>query len=240
MTSRFTSPSDGAHSLGHLLSRPAGVPQPDGGRPPVRGRRQRLALAAGRRDGRLFVPSGYDASVPAPLLLLLHGAGADSADLLPVFQPEAERTGCIVVAPDSRGATWDALLRGYGPDVAFIDRTLAHVFQRFAVDAAHVAIAGFSDGASYALSLGVANGELLRHVLAFSPGFVVPAAQRGAPRLFVAHGTRDDVLPIDACSRRIVPALRRAGYDVHYTEFDGYHSVPQPVVREAVEWMLGG
>ncbi len=31
---------------------------------------------------------------------------------------------------------------------------------------------GFSDGASYALSLGVPNGDLFTHIVAFSPGFM--------------------------------------------------------------------
>src|SRR5215208_646134 len=210
---------DRSHALGHLLSRPTATPAGDA-RPLVRGRRQRLGLG-GRRDGFLFVPTGYDPAVPAPLVLLLHGAGADAADLLPVFQPAAERAGCVVAAVDSRGVTWDSLTRGFGPDVEFVDRARAWTFERCAVDATRVAVAGFSDGASYALSLGITNGELLTHIMAFSPGFVAPAAQHGAPRLFVAHGRHDDVLPIDPCSRRIVPALRRAGYDVCYREFDG-------------------
>jgi predicted esterase len=52
----------------------------------------------------------------------------------------------------------------------------------------------------------------------------------------VAHGTRDAVLPIAACSRRLVPALERGGYDVTYREFDGPHTVPPDVAREALAW----
>ena len=98
--------------------------------------------------------------------------------------------------------------------------------------------AGFSDGASYALSLGLTNGDLFTHVLAFSPGFMAPRKRRGKPRLFLSHGTRDRVLPIDPCSRRIVPQVRRAGYDVTYREFDGPHTVPDEIAREAVDWFL--
>ena len=45
--------------------------------------------------------------------------------------------------------------------------------------------------ASYALSLGIANGNLFSHVLAFSLGFLAPASQTGSPRIFVSHGTQD-------------------------------------------------
>ncbi len=98
---------------------------------------------------------------------------------------------------------------------------------------------GFSDGASYALSLGLLNGDLLTHVIAFSPGFVLAERRRGRPRCFLSHGVHDEVLPIDPCSRRIVRELRGADYDVRYTEFDGGHSVPPAIARAAVDWLLG-
>jgi phospholipase/carboxylesterase len=47
------------------------------------------------------------------------------------------------------------------------------------------------------------------------------------------------VLPIDACSRKIVPRLRRAGYDVAYHEFDGGHAYPPEIVRQARRWFTG-
>ncbi len=50
------------------------------------------------------------------------------------------------------------------------------------------------------------------------------------------NGTRDEALPIDVCSRRIVPRLEQAGYDVTYREFNGPHTVPPQIAREAVGW----
>jgi predicted esterase len=99
-----------------------------------------------------------------------------------------------------------------------------------------VAMGGYSDGASYALSLGIANGDLFTHVLAFSPGFMAPPAQVGSPRIFVSHGTHDRWLPIQRCSRRIVPQLERAGYEVRYQEFSGGHVVPPEIEHEATVW----
>ncbi|WP_207955710.1 alpha/beta hydrolase [Rubrobacter marinus] len=125
----------------------------------------------------------------------------------------------------------------YGPDAAALDVALEKVFSSHAVDPARVAVGGYSDGASYALSLGLSNGDLFTRVLAFSPGFVAPASRVGSPRFFVSHGTRDGWLPIDMCSRRIVPDLERAGYEVRYREFEGGHVVPPGIGREAVEWL---
>ncbi len=191
----------------------------------------------GTRDSYLYVPSTYRPETPAPLVLILHGAGGHAHDGLALLRDLADATGMILLAPASREPTWDILVsRRYGPDVTVIARALEWTFSRYAIDPTCMAVGGFSDGASYALSLGITNGDLFTHVLAFSPGFMAPATQRGSPRIFVSHGTRDRVLPIDRTSRRVVPRLERDGYEVVYREFDGPHAVPKPVTREALEW----
>ena len=192
----------------------------------------------GARDGLLHVPAGYRADRPAPLVVMLHGAGGVARHGLDPFVPFADEAGLILLAPDSRRQTWDVIRGGYGPDIAFINRALTQTFGRYAVDPARVAAEGFSDGASYALSIGITNGNLFTHVIAFSPGFLAPAGQEGAPRLFISHGIHDQVLPIEVCSRRIVPSVRDAGYDVLYREFDGPHVVPPEIAREALDWFL--
>jgi phospholipase/carboxylesterase len=188
------------------------------------------------RDGLLYVPAGYGEIAPAPLALTLHGAGGSARSGISHFLHLADTAGVVLLAPESRGRTWDVLVGGYGPDVEFIDRTLEWAFDRLALDTRRLAITGFSDGASYSLSLGLTNGDLFTHVIAFSPGFMVPASRRGKPPVFVSHGTHDRVLPIERCSRRIVPQLDRAGYQVRYREFDGPHAVPESIAREALRW----
>jgi len=196
---------------------------------------QPLGLGDGR-DGLLYVPTGYRADRSAPLVLMLHGAGGSAERGIAPLRDLADAAGTILLAVDSRGQSWDVIRGGYGPDVAFIDRALMQTFARYAVDPARLAIEGFSDGASYALSLGITNGDLFTHVLAFSPGFCWPGAEIGTPRFFVSHGTSDTVLPIDACSRKIVPRVQRAGYDVRYREFDGGHTVPPEIAQESLGW----
>jgi phospholipase/carboxylesterase len=190
----------------------------------------------GARDSYLFVPARATAGERMPLVLLLHGAGGHAHDGLRVLMHLAEENGLILVAPASRASTWDIIARRrYGPDLALADAALAHVFERHAVDPSRLAVGGFSDGASYALSLGLNNGDLFTHVLAFSPGFVGPGTRRGKPRVFISHGVRDPVLPIDPCSRSIVRGLRAQGYPVEYEEFDGEHEIPPQAARAAVD-----
>jgi phospholipase/carboxylesterase len=195
-----------------------------------------LGLGSGGRDGVIQMPSALP-NGQVPLLLFLHGATQSGAGSLRRISAAADQAGVAVLAPDSRGTTWDAIRGGFGDDVAFLNRALDQVFAHLPVDPARVAVGGFSDGASYALSLGLANGDLFPRVVAFSPGFVIPAETHGRPRFFVSHGTSDQILPIDQCSRVIVPRLRTRGYDVTFREFDGRHEVPPDVAVDGLRWM---
>lgn len=199
---------------------------------------QPLALAS-PRDGFLYVPSTYQPANPLPLIIMLHGAGGTARGSLSYFLPALEHAGVLLLLPDSRQTTWDIIAEGhYGPDVAFLDSALAQTFSRYAIDQAHIAISGFSDGASYALSLGLTNGNLFTHILAFSPGFMSPSHLCGHPHIYIAHGIHDTVLPINRCSRRIVPLLKQDHYDIHYHEFVGPHTVPTTVVKDAWNWFM--
>jgi phospholipase/carboxylesterase len=192
----------------------------------------------GSRDAILHVPAASAAAAtPLPLLVLLHGAGGSGQRMLQRLGGAVEAAAVAVLAPDSRGPTWDAIRGGFGPDVAFLSRALERVFDTVAVDSARVTVGGFSDGATYALSLGLVNGDLFPRIVAFSPGFVVEGAPHGKPRVFISHGTSDPILPIDQCSRMIVPALKQHGYDVTFREFTGGHEVPAAIAAEAMAWI---
>ena len=187
------------------------------------------------RDAILQLPAGA-ASGPLPLLVLLHGANGSGQGVLRRLGSAADEAGVAVLAPDSRDATWDAIRDAFGRDVTFLDRALRRAFELVSVDPARIAVGGFSDGATYALSLGLINGDLFRRIVAFSPGFIVDGTPNGRPRFFISHGTADPILPIDHCSRVIVPRLQRLGYDVTFREFNGRHEVPPPIAAEGMRW----
>jgi phospholipase/carboxylesterase len=199
------------------------------------------ALGLGEaRDGLVYVPR-QTADAPLALLVLLHGAGGSArrvATRSEAFQL-AEAFGVLVIVPESRGVTWDVVRGTLGPDVEFIDTALRRVFERARIDPARIALGGISDGASYALSVGLGNGDLFSHVIAFSPGFINVRRAVGNPAIFISHGTNDNILPIETTSRRFVPRLKEGGYDVHYREFTGGHMVPPDVAREAFTWFRG-
>lgn len=195
-----------------------------------------LGLRRGR-DGVLYLPPQYSPDAPIPLVLLLHGAGGSGSRVAQRFKTYADELGIAFVAPDSTAETWDRNDR-LASDVAFIDRALAIAFSRVNTTPERLRIGGFSDGASYSLSVGLTNGDLFPRILALSPGFCGPAEARGKPQLYFTHGTRDDILPIEITSRRIVPMLRAAGYSVQLQEFDGGHETPPEITRPAFEWLI--
>lgn len=188
------------------------------------------------RDGMLILPTGYLQNTPTTLMLLLHGASGRGSGIATAFKPLAEAANVAILAPDSRGRTWDLILGGFGPDVTFLDDALEWAFAHVNVDPARLTIAGFSDGGSYSLAIGLTNGTLFRRVIAFSPGFLHAQTIAGKPPVYITHGKTDSVLPIDSTSRVIVPTLEQAGYTVDYHEFDGGHVVDQTLAEQALEW----
>ena len=202
---------------------------------------RRIASAA------LYVPDGISADRPAPFILLLHGAGDRGENMIRRFRDEADKRGIILLAPDSEGRTWDVMVSlgdrpgqppRYGDDPARIDAALKEVFARYNIDPRKVAIAGFSDGAGYALSLGAENGPLFRSIMAFSAGVLMPFSPEARPRVFISHGTKDRIIPISSPKNDIIPALRGAGFDVEFHEFDGGHEIPPAIMKQALDWFL--
>jgi predicted esterase len=192
-----------------------------------------------KRDGLLYIPKGYEESTPSPIAVMLHGAGGDAEHGMSLLKHLADAANLILLAPMSRGQSWDIISYDqFGPDIAFINQALAETLERFNIDTSRIAIGGFSDGASYALSVGLTNGDLFSHIIAFSPGFFYTVGTNGKPRVFISHGTSDNVLPIDHCSRRITARLQKQQYDLIYQEFKGPHIIPSDISDNAMKWFL--
>jgi phospholipase/carboxylesterase len=198
-------------------------------------------LASTGAAALLYVPASYRPERPAPLVILLHGATQEPGlwmqpELLSVF----DSAGVIVLAPQSSEMTWDAVRGNFGPDVRRIDAALAATFSLCNIDPARIALGGFSDGASYALSLGRRNAARFAAIIALSPGFMTKGHDARKPPIYVAHGDRDRILPIQQTSRLLVRELERDGYRVTFKEFSGGHGIQPPILREALDWFVRG
>jgi len=224
---------------GRLTARPAASGKPLGGPTPLGmmtvGRQTSLGLDRDR-DAILQLPKSSTTG-PLPLLIFLHGATQTAEDMFWYLDSAPDETGVAILAPNARETTWDAITGGFGPDIQFLNAALQRVFDMVAIDPARIAIGGFSDGATYAISLGLINGDLFKRVAAFSAGFVIDGAVQGKPSFYLSHGTDDQILPIDRCGRRIAADLKSRGYEVTFREFAGRHEIPKDVMLEGLRWV---
>jgi phospholipase/carboxylesterase len=201
--------------------------------------RHPLNLGSGSRDGFLFIPDAGSTTASIPLIVLLHGASGSAANWNGLLAT-ADALDFAILAPDSRAQTWDYRTGGFGPDIRFIEDALAFAIDRVNIDPARMALGGFSDGATYGLSIGLNNGDLFKRLIGFSPSVPLELEARGKPPIFIAHGTFDNVLPVEDTRDITVPRLRGDGYVVKYEEFAGGHTVVTTVAQHAFDWWLLG
>lgn len=205
---------------------------------PLPAGRHHLGIAE-TRDAILYVPATLPSEGAVPLLVMFHGANGFPEKVLPFLEAHAEREGFLLLAPHSLLPTWDIVIGGHGPDLERLEQALAKVSSHFTLNPKRFAFAGFSDGASYALSLAITNGDIVSHVMVFSGGFMSVFMQEGAPQVFIAHGLQDEQLPIESAGRAKAKKLMDAGYDVKYVEFEGLHIISPPVVQQAMDFFCG-
>jgi phospholipase/carboxylesterase len=204
-------------------------------------------------QGRLFaLPDDAVGYIPAsagplpPLLVLLHGAGRERLLMTQHFEAQADKRGIVLLAPTSRGVTWDSVLDAEEPlsvdsplanrqshrftetrDARRVEAAIAALGKIVPVDRARTVLAGFSDGATFALAMGMARAHPFAAVIAWSPGIAIATAepQRGR-KVYVSHGRADPILNFATTCGEIVPLLQSEGADVTFLPFEGGHDAP--------------
>jgi len=199
----------------------------------------------GDRDGILYIPNSYDSTKAMPLLVFLHGAGGSISNYKKIYN-DAENFGTIVLLIDSRERTWDIIFNRvekkwgkFDSDAKFLERAMRYTFNHCLIDSKKIALAGFSDGASYALSLGVLNGELFTHIIAVAPGFVKHFDSFiKKPKIYITHGREDKMLSMSLSKKHIVPYLETKNYDITYVEHDKGHLLNAEIIGKFFDWFL--
>lgn len=204
---------------------------------PLPAGRHGLRLPEGR-EAVLIVPEGLDTRSPVSLLVLCHGAGGEADKVLPFFEHWAQTRRFLLLAPQSMFPTWDIVIAGHGPDLERLGTALQQVTASFRLDPTRLALAGFSDGGSYALAVGLTNGDLFSHVIAMSAGFMDTFVRHGAPKVLIAHGRSDSQLPFDVSARKHAIKLLKEGVDLTLLPFDGDHVIVAEVAARAVEFFM--
>jgi len=194
-----------------------------------------------------------------PLLVLLHGVGADERDLLPLADGLDPRLLCLSVrAPHEatgNGYAWFAIDWRTSPpayDLAQAEESRAalcdlvpRLVARHGTDPARTFLLGFSQGAAMALAVALTRPELVRGVVIHSGRLVADLAARIAPpealaglEALVLHGVEDDVLPVER-GREIRDLLApRLGPRLVYREHaDAGHFVTKASLADAAAWL---
>jgi phospholipase/carboxylesterase len=181
----------------------------------------------------------------------MHGAGGNATSMLQRFIAEADRRGIVLLSLKSRRYSWDAVMafanpvgtlgvrppRAYEDDPPRIEAALNALIDRVAIDPERIGLAGFSDGASYALAIGAANPQIFHFVIAFSPGLNLARRDSRCPglRVFISHGLEDPVLPYSVAHGEISERIRALGASLTFRTFSGVHEIPQDVASEALD-----
>lgn len=196
------------------------------------------------------------ASTP-PLLLLLHGYGANETDLFSVAPYLDERFQVVSCrAPITLGRMSHAWFKlGFTPQGITIDaaevetsrqalqRFIPEVVAAYQCDPAAVYLAGFSQGAMMGLAVALTTAGIAAGVVAMS-GRLLPQtlaqitdkeALLGLP-IFVAHGTRDNVVPIQH-GRETRTLLTQLPVDLTYREYEMGHEVSLDSLRDTTRWL---
>ena len=226
----------------------------------------RLEVVVAARNARLvpigakavaYIPATIDAH--PPLLVLLHGAGRRWDRMIERLAPEADQRGLVLLAPISRGLTWDIVSRAEEPpsvssplanrmalrfstseDAQRIEAAIDQLNSLVPIDRARTALAGFSDGATFALAMGMSRSHPFSAIIAWSPGIAISTAAPAAGRkVYVSHGREDPVLSFSTDCAQIVPLLQSERALVTFQPFHGGHEIPQSVTGAFLDAVFG-
>lgn len=192
----------------------------------------------------LLTPPAIDPERRYPLITVLHGAGRQDELLCRGYRNEAAARDALILIPRSTDTTWDLLTGSDGPDLDFLSHLYDGIYQRLPIDPARQALIGYSDGASYALAIGLSNPRTFAAVMGWAAGFVaidtnVMGPDDPKPRVLLEHGTHDTVFPYEQVCVPNVELLRRLGYAVDLRTDEGGVHWPSPAFQTtALDWFL--
>ena len=202
----------------------------------------------------LSVPSGKPDSEAMPLVIVMHGRGADANDLSDVAPMIDGPGGYRFVFPNAArpfeaypgttmGFSWfdgwppegDSIVQSRKSVLALIDQLLARY-----PSGGKVVLAGFSQGGLMAIDVGFRTSQPLAGIVVMSgaihEGDLPDLKGRPTQRILLLHGNDDDVIPVLA-AQRTRHLLETNGVHPEYHEFAmGHHVTPESL--EAVKNFL--
>jgi phospholipase/carboxylesterase len=187
-----------------------------------------------------------------PLLLLLHGRGADEHDLLGLAPHLDERLRVVSARAPFQfewgpGYAWYDIEEVGKPDAykfpasrEKIGALIDELQKKFPVSGEKIFLLGFSMGAVMSFDAALSFPEKVRGVIAHS-GYIAEGVEyrwedSKDVEFFVAHGNADPVIPVDF-GRRADELLARRGMQYTYKEYGFGHQIGEESLRECVHWL---
>ena len=195
------------------------------------------------KEPLVIVPKDYDKTVPAPVLIVLHDRGGNSAEFLSIWKEAAQEAGVILVAPitvtevKGGGFSW-----GESPDAAheaayLVMQALTHVSEDYNVNPRRYLLGGLGQGASMALITAYRYAHKIHGVIAvnalYDPSEASPPNPlRSLPtKYFLMVGAEDKEALKD--NRQIVEDYQAVQLDVELRVYQGVgHGFPPNVTAE--------
>jgi phospholipase/carboxylesterase len=192
----------------------------------------------------LYVPEAWDGQASMPLVVALHGGSGHGRDFLWSWLREARGRNVLVLSPTAQDRTW-SIMGGADVDGDRLREMIESVAARYPVDRARVLLTGMSDGATYALLLGLRSGPPFTH-LAPACGVLHPLLFAGGLEraqdfpIYLIHGALDWMFPVYT-ARMGRDALLAAGARLVYREIEDLsHTYPRDENPRILEWLIEG
>jgi phospholipase/carboxylesterase len=199
-------------------------------------------IEQGRARAVLLTPSEIDPARRYPLFTVFHGAGRQDEMLVKACRDQPDLRQAFFLVPRSVDPTWDLIVGGERNDLDFLEYAYDLIYRRYPIDVSRQVAIGYSDGASYALSVCLSNPRIFESALCWAAGFV--AIDRTSwkpddpkPRFYLEYGTHDELFPFEQIAVPMRDNLRSAGYEVEFSVDQGGRHWPSGSFQgEALDW----
>ncbi len=207
-----------------------------------------VRLEHGASSAILLTPDEIDPGRRYPLFTVLHGAGRQDEALAVGYRREPARCQAFFLIPRSLEPTWDLIAGGERRDLDFLEYAYDLIYRRYPIDALQQSLIGYSDGASYALSVGLCNASMFSALMVWAAGFLVldpptadafrrSPASEPRPRIYLEYGTHDELFDFQQVAIPMRENLEKVGLDVTFSVDEGGRHWPSGSFhREALDW----
>lgn len=202
------------------------------------------------------LPDDYDEAKRYPLVIMLHGFGANMQDLAGLA-PVINSKGYVYACPNApiafdlglghAGYGWasprgEATAEEYSNAETLLGGFFDEVTESFQVAPGNALLLGFSQGGGMTYRCGLARPETFAGLVALSS--MLPNSNTLEERLpqdrtqpiFIAHGLSDPLIPTET-AQNAKAFLEGAGYSPEYHEYAMAHEISGEVLRDLVPWI---